>query len=604
MQPLRLHSDIEVSIEYCTRSTFHTKHNPEKYADYFNEVKDALFKRFNHIRVTGNPENPMSGRRAFGIADHLGPLKDVSKPRLGSFEVTVTHGSTGTKSIFSKLESGRWPKPEGLVRAVERALEGDSLPPLTPRASAHALPGAHRLRVQRHPNLKEPRHPRSWVAPQPVPPTRIKDLKELSHRLYKKIAAESNLEEATEAPETGFDPLVIPGEDLPVRPVVYPGEDEEPIIAEVDPQVSAHVTSLKSEASQPEVYGDMECFEEPASAQDEAPAVPQQSKDYGDEFEEEDTGSKNPEERGADANDAARISDQSNGYEAFESSQEMVPATNANVPLDEPFEEDSGAAEAITAPQLPRPGEDLPEDDRGTTPPAMAETAPIGDMPIGTSEMHPNEVDEALAEPFGAISALAAGLRTADADNEAEPADSGVAAEPVGFTLMSADGPASGPVNPEQSSYVHVDPLAGHAVPNDDPDAANVEDGYEDDFVEDPGDEQASPILPTDPNAEVDGYEDDDDFVEHEEQISDDDHGVSPSPKPRKEEDVYSDDEGFEAEGTDEEHDAVVGAALALNYEDSGDPEYDAFEDDEEDKVQEEAEDIEQQFDSIDEDDA
>jgi len=201
MKPLYLHSDLEVSIEYCTRSTFHTKHNPEKYAGYFNEVKDALFKKFNHISVKGNPEEPASGRRAFDLKDQLGPMKDVSRPRLGSFEVTVTHGSTGTRTVFSKLESGRWPKPERLVRAVEKALEGDTLPCLSPIPSASGkLPG-NGLRVQRLPNLKEPRQPRSWLAPKPPKHTPTKDLKALSHRLYKKLAEEEAARAKKEAAE-------------------------------------------------------------------------------------------------------------------------------------------------------------------------------------------------------------------------------------------------------------------------------------------------------------------------------------------------------------------------------------------------------------------
>jgi len=556
MKPLCGHSDVEVSIEYCTRSSFHTKHNPEKYADCFNEVKDALFKRFNHIRVRGNPDVPVSGRRAFTLTDCLGPLKDVSKPRLGSFEVMLTHGTTGTKSVFSKLESGRWPNPDGLVRAVERVLSGDSLPPLTPRISARGrLPGDNGLRVQRNPNLKEPRHPRSWVTPRPVQRTRIKDLKELSHRLYKKLAEEGKPEEATEAaevPNVAFDPLVIPGDDFPVRSVVNPLEEDEPMIQEVasGSAVQKDIPLSKSEASKgvppktPEAYEDMNKFEQQAPAQDEAVVWSHQNKVYSAEFEEDDP---TTEERGAGANDAARVSDQSNGYDGFESTQEMIAAAAAKAPLREQVEGHSGARKEAMAPQLPRPGEDLP-DLQTTTPPVMAENATVADTPARTSETDPKETAQTSAEASDANQAKSVRQEADVSEPVMQDASEGKSALGAGLhvaravddehksTDATADGPASGPINPEQSSHVQVD-------------------GYEDDFAEDADTEPVSPVSPA--------YE----------QIHEDQEDLAGGKSVHK--DAYSDDGDFENSEAEEDNNADGAGSGEDQYEDAFESEED-----------------------------
>merc|ERR1719160_421339 len=338
------------------------------------------------------------------------------------------------------------------------------------------------------------------------------------------------------------------------------------MIQEVAPEsaVQKDIPLPKSEASQavppkaPEAYEDMNKFEQQAPAQDESVVSSHQNKVYSDEFEEDDP---TTTERGGAANDAARVSDQSNGYDGFESTQEMIAAAAAKAPLREQVEGHSGARKEAMAPQLPRPGEDLP-DLQATTPPVMAENATVADTPARTSETHPKETAQTSAEASDSNqaksvrqeadvsepvmqdaseskSALGAGLRVArEVADEHKSTDATVAMEPVGLTLMSADGPASGPINPEQSSHAHVD-------------------GYEDDFVEDANAEPASPVSPA--------YEDEQFHEDHE-----DPTGGQPVHK-----DAYSDDGSFENSEVEEDNKPAGAGSGEDKYEDEFESEED-----------------------------
>jgi hypothetical protein len=185
---------FSIIVEYCTRSTFHTKHRPEKYAEYFQATKQAFQARYPSMVVVGNPEEHFSGRRPFRIEDHLKPLEDVGRPRLGAFEVSVVCNRTGPRIVFSKLESGRWPNAKALVDKAEHVYKGlDNLPRVGGRQDVSAKeerqiqhnPLRLSLKVKRNLRLKEPRTERCWDPPPPLPPPRVRSLRELSHRLYK-----------------------------------------------------------------------------------------------------------------------------------------------------------------------------------------------------------------------------------------------------------------------------------------------------------------------------------------------------------------------------------------------------------------------------------
>lgn len=118
--------ELEVCIEYCTRSPFHARYDPDKYVYYFNAVGDAFRTRSTLAKIVGNP---CSGRkRVWKAFDKFGPLsEDVDVPRLGAFEVTVNSDKTGQVTIFSKLETRHWPNPRVLVCQVDRLLRGEPM---------------------------------------------------------------------------------------------------------------------------------------------------------------------------------------------------------------------------------------------------------------------------------------------------------------------------------------------------------------------------------------------------------------------------------------------------------------------------------------------
>jgi len=183
-------SPFSIIIEYCNRSTFHTKHRPEKYADYFQATKQAFRERYPAMEISGNPKEHFKGRRAWKLQDELRPLEDVSRPRLGAFEVTLICSRTGPRTVFSKLESGCWPNPRALVERAEcvskfgepspRVLGYKDAVESSRQSNDSPLPGINSLKVKRNLPINEPRFKRSWNPPAAKPPEKIKDLKELS----------------------------------------------------------------------------------------------------------------------------------------------------------------------------------------------------------------------------------------------------------------------------------------------------------------------------------------------------------------------------------------------------------------------------------------
>lgn len=126
-------ADLEITVEYCTRSPFHARYDPDKYLHIFEMVRDAFLARSAQTKIAGNP---FTGRRQIVREyDKYGPLQEeVDLPRLGAFEVSVNSAQTGCVTIFSKLELRRWPNPPILVVQVDRLLRGEPLlQPLPPR---------------------------------------------------------------------------------------------------------------------------------------------------------------------------------------------------------------------------------------------------------------------------------------------------------------------------------------------------------------------------------------------------------------------------------------------------------------------------------------
>lgn len=128
-------SELEICVEYCTRSAFHARHDPEKYNYYFGMVEEAFLIRSPQTKIVGNPFTGRSRQwKAYGAM-----AQDVDLPRLGSFEVTVRSAqleekyASGEVTVFSKLETRHWPNPRILVIQVDRLLRGEELlKPLPP----------------------------------------------------------------------------------------------------------------------------------------------------------------------------------------------------------------------------------------------------------------------------------------------------------------------------------------------------------------------------------------------------------------------------------------------------------------------------------------
>lgn len=129
--------ELEIYIEYCMRTAFHARYDPDKYMEYFQLVRDAFLVRSAQTKIVGNP---FKGRtKMWKSFDNFGGLPDdVDVPRLGAFEVTAKSAQTGCVTIFSKLETRRWPNPRILVLQVDRLLRGEALLNPLPSTSGHS----------------------------------------------------------------------------------------------------------------------------------------------------------------------------------------------------------------------------------------------------------------------------------------------------------------------------------------------------------------------------------------------------------------------------------------------------------------------------------
>jgi len=133
--------DLEICIEYCTRSPFHSRYDLDQYVRYFELVSEAFRMRWAQTKIVGNP---FTGRRKIWISsDQFGQIsEEVEMPRLGAFEVSVNCAQTGCVTIFSKLDNRRWPNPRILVLQVDRLLRGEdmlqALPPSSARGSSRS----------------------------------------------------------------------------------------------------------------------------------------------------------------------------------------------------------------------------------------------------------------------------------------------------------------------------------------------------------------------------------------------------------------------------------------------------------------------------------
>jgi len=164
-------SDLEVCIEFCTRSAFHARYDPDKYLAYYQMVGDAFRVRSAQTKIVGNP---FVGRYKLATPnEQFGQEADL--PRLGAFEVSVNSEkfAGGRQAIFSKLESRRWPNPRVLILQVERLLRGEPLlQPLPPPLDENGLQIQSPRRTLPRPNKDgsygSPRSPAStWSSASP-----------------------------------------------------------------------------------------------------------------------------------------------------------------------------------------------------------------------------------------------------------------------------------------------------------------------------------------------------------------------------------------------------------------------------------------------------
>ena len=112
-----------VYIEFCVKCEQHqwcTQHNSAKYLNYFNQCKAELQRFRSELRVLANEIPPKLAKTY-----HLRPEGEVKVvpgklafPRLGAFEVYYR----GTV-LFSKLESGLWPRPDLLCESLAKLQE-------------------------------------------------------------------------------------------------------------------------------------------------------------------------------------------------------------------------------------------------------------------------------------------------------------------------------------------------------------------------------------------------------------------------------------------------------------------------------------------------
>lgn len=105
------HEPFEIHIEYNTKTSYHVRHNPDEYKKHFATVSATLQKKF-HCPVIPNPGADHNWRQLWRVD------KKTQYPRYGSFDLTLVSDAYGTRRIFSKLETGKWPNIPMLLRRI------------------------------------------------------------------------------------------------------------------------------------------------------------------------------------------------------------------------------------------------------------------------------------------------------------------------------------------------------------------------------------------------------------------------------------------------------------------------------------------------------
>lgn len=193
---------LEISVEYCTRSPFHARYDPDKYREYFQSVSDAFQSRSAQTKIVGNP---FTGRRR--VWNVFEGAEEVEVPRLGAFEVTVNSEQTGEVNIFSKLETRHWPNLPVLVRQVDRLLRGEPL--LQPTQSTESP----RKRLENTSNTWQKSSTTPTATPRsPVSPERtVADLPSVSPKKTSPKKAASGRKEAPVTQEVESPPAAAQG---------------------------------------------------------------------------------------------------------------------------------------------------------------------------------------------------------------------------------------------------------------------------------------------------------------------------------------------------------------------------------------------------------
>lgn len=221
---------FDVVIEYCSRSAFHTRHKPGSYLGIFEEVKEEILRRHPSTNVISNPwetnRDFNRGRRQWVVLDHLAPMEDVSRPRLGSFEVAVVGPAIGVKLLHSKLETGRFPNPKRLAESVIYALDESWMAPETALPSVVAAtppcpgrgprrrPNTLTPRVKRNLPIAQPRVERTWHLPhhpannvRPVRDVRALSVMYAQRELRQRLRAGETLASCLSTPPEPFSPV-------------------------------------------------------------------------------------------------------------------------------------------------------------------------------------------------------------------------------------------------------------------------------------------------------------------------------------------------------------------------------------------------------------
>jgi len=131
---------VKISIEFQTEeNVFHLKCRPERFSEMASRVSEALeaslVKAGVEHTVLLNPgpvgdgweRHTFGGKRAVGWYHRVeNQFRKIRYPRLGAFEVTLNCSSDPRlppfATIWSRLETQRWPDPDRLARQVAELL--------------------------------------------------------------------------------------------------------------------------------------------------------------------------------------------------------------------------------------------------------------------------------------------------------------------------------------------------------------------------------------------------------------------------------------------------------------------------------------------------